>query len=353
MNGIDLLLRRPAGFLAGNGPDGDIAVSTRIRLARNLQQFNFPGAASADERIEVCALLEEAAGATGFDPELVFYLHRLSAIERAILLERHLASRELLDAPPETMLMVSENEEVAVMVNEEDHLRLQLLKPGLQLDKAYRELNELDDRFGRQLPYAFDDRLGYLCSCPTNTGTGLRASVMLHLPALALAGMIPPTLNGIRQLNLTVRGVSGEGSANSGNLFQISNKFTLGDKEEHLIAELEEIVNQLIQQERSARQVLLVREQNALLDKIGRAYGVLRYSYNLELAEALNSLSLVRLGVDLGMFSTLELERLNEMLITVHPGHLQKNAQREIPEDEQPKFRAAYCREQMKKSKKR
>lgn len=356
MNGIEHLLQQPAGFLAQSGPESDVVISTRIRLARNLRQFNFPAASTPEERIEICAIVDEAAGFSdelGKNGMLEFYLQELSSVEREILLERHLSSHDHLQKAQGAMLLCSSDESVSVMVNEEDHLRLQLLKPGLQLEDAWKSIDRLDNELGEHLAYAFDDRLGYLSSCPTNTGTGMRASVMLHLPALALSGVIPATLNGIAQLNLTVRGLWGEGSSNCGNLFQVSNKFTLGEKEESLISELAQVVEQLIRQERAARRLLLAKEQSRLLDHIGRSYGILRYSYLLDLPEASDALSMVRLGVDMGMFRSIDLDRLNDMMVTVNPGHLQKFFQREIPEQEQPQFRAAYCREQLKKAKKR
>ncbi|UKI29995.1 MAG: hypothetical protein L6W00_18505 [Lentisphaeria bacterium] len=271
---IDQLLRSPVSFLADSGPEEDIALSSRIRLARNLAGRPFPAAASLESRQEVCELVSQAAAGSGvlgcpdcyrFDPA------EMSPLDREILFERRLASRDFLERDGGTRLLVRSDESSSIMINEEDQLRIQTLRPGFQLDEVWRVINELDDELSSKLDYAFDDKLGYLTSCPTNVGTGMRASVMLHLPGLVLSGQIGPTIQGVSKLNLAVRGIFGEGTDNRGNLFQVSNQSTLGESETQIIERLNTVISQLIAQEKIARQQLILRDRFALLDHVGRS----------------------------------------------------------------------------------
>lgn len=348
---IEHLLAVPASFLAASdGPGANIAISSRIRLARNIKGYPFPGAASASQAREVCELVSEAASFSGSlqCPDcLDFSIRDLKLIDREILFERRLASRELIESPENTRLLVRKDESCSVMINEEDQIRMQVLAPGLQLKEVWNKINQLDDELSRHLDYAFDEKLGYLTCCPTNVGTGMRASVMLHLPGLVMTGKIAPTIQGINKLNLAVRGIFGEGSENQGSLYQISNQATLGDTEDRIIANLEQVIGKIIAHENAARQELLERDQASLLDHVGRSYGILRHSYKLSSSEALDCLSGLRIGVDLGLFNNLDIHRVNEMFLTIHPAHLQKNANRVLSQSERDVFRAAYCRQQL------
>ena len=349
---IQRLLASPVSFLADSGPDEDIAISSRIRLARNLRDLPFPCAAGPQEMEQVCQLVRAAArssGTLGCPDCLEFRIGELSATDREILLERRLASRELIGNLTGGCLLVKGDGSCSVMVNEEDQLRIQVLAPGFQLEKVWNKINALDNELGKELAYAFDEQLGYLTCCPTNVGTGMRASVMLHLPGLVMTGKINATIHGINKLNLAVRGIFGEGSENQGNLFQVSNQITLGDNEEHIIEELSKVIRQLINYEKAARIHLMEHDQASLLDHVGRSYGILRHSYKLSAKEALNCLSGLRTGVDLGLFNNVDIHRVNQMFLTIHPAHLQKSAGRNLSAAERDVFRASYCRQLLAK----
>jgi protein arginine kinase len=220
----------------------------------------------------------------------------------------------------------------------------------MQLRQVWKEINQLDDTLAQNLKYAFDDQLGFLTSCPTNVGTGMRASVMLHLPALVLSGQIDQTINGIAKLNMAVRGIFGEGSEHLGALFQISNQSTLGESEPHIIENLEQVIKQLVICEKHTRRELMDQKRNFLLDHIGRAYGLLKYSYTLTEKEALNALSGLRLGVYLELFREVSIRKVNELLIDLSPAHLRKKAGVELSNAECDEFRASYCREKLRQN---
>lgn len=349
---IKTLLSCPVSFLADSGPDEDIALSSRIRLARNMVSYPFPGAATEEQLNGICDLVSSAACRSqtlGCPDCFTFDIARLSILDREILAERRLASKDFISSPDGKRLLVKKDESCAIMVNEEDQLRIQVLAPGFQLDKVWEKINAVDDELSSHLDYAFDDQLGYLTASPTNAGTGLKASVMLHLPGLVMTGKMGATLHGINKLNLAVWGMFGEGSDNLGHLFQISNQITLGDNESGIIEKLSQVVRQLIFHEKAARMQLLERDQASLLDYVGRAYGTLRHSYKLNSEEALQCLSGLRLGVDLGLFDHLDIHSVNEMFLTIHPAHLQKNAGRTLSAEDQEVFRAAYCRQKLAK----
>ena len=349
---IDRLIVRPVSFLAAEGVNNDTAVSSRIRLARNLAGYSFPAAASPDSRQEICEKVSAAAEKTAclgsFAQTAVFDPAVLDNIDRKILLERRLASKEFIEHPENTRLLVCPHERCSIMVNEEDQLRIQYIGPGSQLKTAWQEIDRIDNALSTELAYAFDPHLGYLTSCPTNVGTGMRASVMLHLPALVLTGQIAPTIQGVNKLHLAVRGLYGEGSKNQGDFFQISNQSTLGESEEKIIANLDAVIAQIIFHEQSARRKLFEKERSFLLDYVGRSYGILRHCYQISAEEALKNLSAVRLGVALGMFSSLKMETINRLLVMVEPAHLQKSANLELDPEMEMTFRADLCRTELK-----
>lgn len=347
---VELLLRNPAGFLESGVPGDDIAISCRVRLARNVAGRGFPRAESAEARRDFCALVEAAApelstlggaDALSFDPE------KLERLDREILVERHLASLDFIARPEGTRLLVRPDERCILMVNEEDGLRIQSLRPGFQLKEAWEEASALDDELGRAFKYAFDEKLGFLTACPTNVGTGLRASVMLHLPGLVLSGQIGSAIQAVNKLNLAVRGLFGEGSDNRGNMFQVSNQSTLGESEQQIIERLGTVISQLISREQNTRKLLFERDQSGMLDVIGRSYGVLRHSHRLGSEEALKCLSGVRVGVDMRLFKQLDVDRVNALFMAISPAHLQKHAGRELDSAERDVCRAALCRERL------
>jgi len=348
---VETLLANPAAFLAGSGAADEVVISSRIRLARNLAGHPFPGAADAAARRESAEVIAGAVEAAGLPDDrqlLDFEPEELSTIDRGILLERHLASPDLLKNPEAARLIVRQDEGASVMVNEEDQLRIQVIRPGFCLPELWQEINAIDDALAARLDFAFDDRLGYLTACPTNVGTGMRASVMLHLPGLVLSGQIWPTIQGIGKLNLAVRGIFGEGSDHRGNLFQISNQSTLGESEDLILERLQEVIRQISAHEKKSRTELLRNDQNGIFDYVGRAFGVLRHSYKLSSEEALKCLSAVRFGVDSGLFRKLDVNRVNELFIAIGPAHLQKRAGGELSSAERDICRAALCREKLK-----
>ncbi|MBV9109070.1 MAG: protein arginine kinase [Gemmatimonadetes bacterium] len=316
-------------WLQAEGPHADIVLSTRIRLARNLQGFRFGQRADTADRAEVLRLAGAAADQTqALNGATRLVIPRLEAGARQLLLERHLVSRELIGAegtPPssDAALLLAPRDSVSVMVNEEDHLRLQSLVGGFRLRDAWRNIERLDDELGANLPYAFHTEFGYLTSCPTNVGTGLRASVLMHLPGLVLTQEIGKVLQGISQVGLTFRGLYGEGSEVVGNFFQISNQTTLGKTEEDLIDHLQRIVQQVVQYEAQARTVLLRDARTVIEDKVWRAYGLLRHARSTSFEEVMNLLSGVRLGVGLDLIRGVRVYTLNRIMIFAQAAHLE------------------------------
>ncbi len=350
---MEELINRPVSFLSRGGDTEGVAISTRIRLARNLEQYPFPIAASAEDLAEICQHVTRAAKETkifGQSDAMIFKMSQLSQLDREILQERRLVSKEFLKNPSNRELLVCPQEACSLMINEEDQLRLQSIRPGLQLQQVWKEVSSIDDQLGKHLNFAFDEQLGFLSCCPTNVGTGLRASVMLHLPALCLTGVMPQTIDGINKLRLTVRGVAGEGSKNSGDLFQISNQSTLGESESKIISYLDSVIRQLISHEKNARRQLLEKERYSLLDHVGRAYGLLRHSYSISSEETLQALSGLRLGADLGLFNNIDINKVNELFIATSPGHLQKHFGKELSQSERDVLRASLCRDVLRKT---
>ena len=291
------LARRPCIWLRGDGPESDVVLSTRIRFARNLADRVFPQTAGAEAR---AAVLREILGRTeglGLESgELRLLLAPLEAVERRILGERQLLSQELVDAPGERGVVGAGDESVSFMINEEDHLRIQTLCSGLDLQRANAVASRLETALSERLEFAFDASLGYLTACPTNTGTGMRASVLLHLPGLVLDNRMEAELAALHERGVTVRGYHGEGSAALGNFFQISNAVTLGLREEDILERLESMAHDLIVKEKQAQEGLLSRARSLLEDRIWRSYGVLRYARKLNAQETLQHASMLRLG---------------------------------------------------------
>ncbi|OGV51912.1 MAG: protein arginine kinase [Lentisphaerae bacterium GWF2_52_8] len=348
-NKVEELLKNRVSWLADSGPEDDIAISSRIRLARNLDGIPFPIVAEPDQLLSVISAVKLATErASALADPLEFDMKSLCDIDRHMLLERRLVSRDFLSDCQRSGLIVSQDETFSIMINEEDHLRLQAMRPGFQLHEVWDVIDALDDKLSSELPYVFDKNLGYLTSCPTNVGTGLRASVMLHLPGLVLSGQINAVIQGVAKLGLAVRGIFGEGTENLGNLYQVSNQSTLGESELQIIDRLEIIIRQIIGHEKNARHTLLEQRQNFLLDHVGRAYGILRHAYTISCEESLKSLSALRLGVDMGMFASLDIHTINELFLIVEPAHLQKFARRELESPERDIFRASLIRERLR-----
>ena len=337
-------------WMDADGPFADIVLSTRVRLARNLREFRFGIRSDAVERRDIFGIAREAAGETRLlGGGGVLEMERLGDNDRRLLLERHMVSRELVGeegAGPaaHSALLLAESDALGVMVNEEDHLRLQSLVGGFRLRDAWQLVDRLDEELGSRLRYAYHPEFGYLTSCPTNVGTGLRASVLVHLPGLVLTQEIGRVLQGIAQVGLTFRGLYGEGSEVVGNFFQISNQTTLGKSEEELIDHLQTVVEQVIQYERQARSILVRDAPTVIEDKVWRAYGLLRYAHSIAFEEMMNLLSGIRLGSGLKLLPGLRVYTLNQIMILTQSAHLEQMAGRALGKNEADIARAAYIR---------
>ncbi|UFT99467.1 protein arginine kinase [Radiobacillus kanasensis] len=338
-------------WMKEDGPDCDIVMSSRIRLARNFDNIAFPIIADRENLSEVLSFFEEQYNQQTFqayeDLELI-KMKDLKPIEKRVLVEKHLISPYLAGASEESGALISKNEQVSIMVNEEDHIRIQLYFPGFQLEKALQKAFELDDWLEEKVDYAFDENRGYLTSCPTNVGTGMRASVMMHLPALAITQKINRMMPAINQLGLVVRGIYGEGSEALGNIFQISNQITLGKSELDIVQDLQSVVEKLIVQEREARSRLLDENGIQLENRIFRSYGVLEHSRIIESKEAASCLSDVRLGIDVGYIENISNTILNELMILTQPGFLQQYAGKTLSAQERDILRASLIRQRFK-----
>ncbi len=299
-----------------SGNQGDIVLSTRVRLARNLEVYPFPARLDANEKKEVCEAVKAALSDYN-EPGLIPYdMEAFSPANAVSLAEKHLISPEFASQTKGRTLMLSENEDVSIMLCEEDHIRIQVIYPGLSLDEAFEEAQKIDSHLENKLNYAFHEKIGYLTQCPTNLGTAMRASVMLHLPALTRCGQISRLANTVSKLGLTIRGAYGEGSHPGGDIYQISNQITLGITEETAIANLKSIVLQLVAQERAAAAEMIKNPVEE--DKIYRALGVLRNARLLSTDEFMELISVVRLGAARGVLET-NLEKINELIVSMQP----------------------------------
>src|SRR5699024_2630811 len=306
-------------WMRDQGPDNDIVLSSRIRLARNFSEATFPLIADKEELEHIESFFKEEFANDTFQEKVNFEfvpMQDISSVEQKVLIEKHLISPLLAKKSSQcSAAMISQNEKISVMINEEDHVRIQVYFPGLQLSNALEKAFEFDDWLEEKINYAFDEQRGYLTSCPTNVGTGMRASVMVHLPALAMTKQMNRIVPAINQLGLVVRGIYGEGSEAIGNLFQISNQITLGKSEGDIVEDLRGVSMQLIQQERTARKSLLSSAKTRVEDRVWRSYGILNHSRIIQSKEAATCLSDVRLGIDAGLIQNVPRDILNELMI--------------------------------------
>jgi protein arginine kinase len=335
-------------WLLGEGPHAEMVLSTRIRLARNLRDVPFTHRAREEQLQGVLASVTSAAqAAPSLRDGLLLRMSECSAIERQVLVERHLVSHELGDGARPRGILVAPDQRLSLMINEEDHLRLQALTPGFQLAEAWSLADRCDDELDPALEFAFSEEIGYLTSCPTNAGTGLRASVLIHLPALVLLEEIQRVLKSVMQVGLNVRGLYGEHSEVMGNLFQISNQTTLGRSERDSIESLERVTRQIIETEERARERMLRDARVQIEDKVWRAYGTLRYCRSIHAREVINLCSAVRLGVAMGLPGLCALRTLNELLVLTQPAHLQRSHGGELTPAERNIVRAGLVRERL------
>lgn len=337
--------QQTSAWMSGTGPDSDVVLSTRVRLARNLNNVMFPTILPVEEAKAVVTQMVEAA-ADKLSLELL-KMEDLSSLQKRVLVEKHLISPFLAETSFYGAALISEQEDVSIMVNEEDHLRIQCMASGLQLHETLDKANRIDDVIEQQVQYAFDEKKGYLTACPTNVGTGLRASVMIHLPGLVLTRQMNRIIPAISQLGLVVRGIYGEGSEALGNIFQISNQLTLGKSEEDIINDLDSIVHELMSREQSARDALMQTSPTQLEDRIFRSYGILSNSRVIETSEAFQCLSNVRLGIDLGYITHISKSILNELMFLTQPGFLQQYAGGLLKAEDRDIRRAALIRERL------
>ena len=344
------LARTSGEWLRGAGPESDIVMSSRIRLARNLADFPFISRANAGDRAEIERILRERVMKVHESVDLTYVdVNDLQGIDRQFLVERQLISREHADSEGARGVAIGNNEQVSLMINEEDHLRIQVIHSGFDLSAAWDQINRIDDLVEGQVTYAFSDKLGYLTACPTNVGTGMRVSVMLHLPALVITRQIDKLFRSLQKISLVVRGLYGEGSQAMGDFYQISNQITLGRGEPDLVKQVGDVVPTIIDYERKAREFLIRESQENLHDRVSRAYGILRTAQTISSEETMHLLSSVRMGVNLGLIHDLEIPTVNKLFIYTQPAHLQKLTGGELDSADRNIERARYLRRHLNK----
>lgn len=345
---FESLVRRPARWLEADGAEAAIVLSSRTRLARNVANLHYPGKASSEMQARVKDFVRLALGNRGLlQTGTLFDSEPVSDIDRDFLIERHLISPEFMRDRQNRALFIQNDESVSIMINEEDHLRIQAFQSGLEIRSAMEKAEKVDSELGATLDYDYSKDYGFLTSCPTNVGTGLRASVLIHLPGLVLTNEIDGVITQISKVGLAVRGFYGEGTDVLGNLFQISNQTTLGRQEEDIISSLEDVTRQLISHEENARMTLIRDAGDEIKDKIWRAYGILKHARVLSSEEAMNLLSAVRLGVAMGILDMLPMRLVNEIMLLIQPAHLQKLLGEELGASDRDGRRADLVRERL------
>jgi protein arginine kinase len=347
---LDSLLPNLGEWLRGTGPESDVVVSTRIRLARNLADYPFTNRATHSQKSEIVQRARDAIAKVNLQPQLDYLdVPTMPALDRQFLVERQLISRELaavLDGP--RGVAIDGKESISVMVNEEDHLRLQVLRSGFALEEAWADIDKLDDELEARLSYSFHAQFGYLTACPTNVGTGLRASVMLHLPALGLTKQIEKVFRSLQKINLAVRGLHGEGSRAFGDLYQISNQVTLGKPEPKILGEIREVIQMILQYERQARDALMKERRQGEQDRVARALGTLSSATMITAEETMELLSVVRLGIHLRLINGVPATTVNQLFIQTQAAHLQKLVGHSLDGEDRNAARAKYLKTRLR-----
>ncbi len=342
---LDDLAQKNGEWLRGGGPEADIVISSRIRLARNLADFPFIGRVTALDRTQIEQAIRQCTLDIVAEGDLLYVnVEQIEGVDRQFLVERHLISREHAESQGSRAVAIDPREKFSLMINEEDHLRIQVMQSGLNLDSVWEQINRIDDIIEEKVTYAFHERLGYLTACPTNVGTGMRVSVMLHLPALVITRQIDKVFRSLQKISLAVRGLYGEGSQATGDFYQISNQVTLGSSEQELIQQIGNIVPEIIDYERQARKFLVKESRENLHDQVSRAYGILRTARTISSEETMHLLSSVRMGVNLGLIDDLKIPAINDMFIHTQPAHLQKLSGAELNTADRDIERAEYLR---------
>ena len=346
---LDEMAGRCGEWLKGCGPESDIVMSSRIRLARNLADYPFIRRCTDIDRANIESTVRERLTNKAELKDLTFIdVADLQTLDRQFLVERQLISREHANSDGARAVAIDQQERLSLMVNEEDHLRIQVMKSGLDLGGAWNQINDLDDRIESHLTYAFHPKLGYLTACPTNVGTGMRVSVLVHLPALVITQQIEKVFRSLQKINLVVRGLYGEGTQAMGDFYQVSNQITLGKSENDLIDQVGDVIPVVIDYERKARDFLINEKQNDLFEQVSRAYGTLQNAQQISSEETMFLLSRVRMGINLGLIGDLEIPEVNQLFIRTQPAHLQKLRHSELDTDQRNVERANYLHSQLK-----
>lgn len=348
---IDKYFQEPiSDWMKKEAPEKEIVITSRVRLARNLKNYPFPmliTEAQANNLINEVKAVINSEEIKNFSSMDFIIMKDLKEFQKKVLVEKHLISLNLANESREGALLINESESISIMLNEEDHIRIQCLNPGLQVQEAWNSANRFDDIFEKSLNYAFDEKYGYLTSCPTNVGTGIRASVMVHLPALVLTNQINRIIPAITQVGLVVRGIYGEGSESIGNMFQISNQITLGQTEEEIIDNLHSVIKQIIELEKQGRSKITKESRFQIEDKVGRSLGILSNAKIIDSKEAAMRLSDVKLGIDLNMIKGVSSNVIDELAILIQPGFLQHLASKTLSIEERDIRRATIIREKL------
>ena len=345
---LDDLLEHTSEWLKDTGPNSDIVISSRIRLARNIDKVSFPHWANKARGEETLNMIMAALSASDYlNKATVFKLAELDSVDKQFLVERHLMSMEHAQRTNHKAVAIDDDEIVSIMINEEDHIRMQVMQSGFNLFEAWNIINKLDDSIAGKLNFAFLPDWGYLTACPTNTGTGMRGSVMLHLPALVMTRSIERVLAAIAKLSFTTRGLYGEGTQAMGNFFQISNQVSLGHSEEEIIENINNLIRQIVEQEAQARQMMVQKNKPLVEDRVSRSLGVLKNARIISSQETIELLSMVRLGCDLGIIKDIDRRRINELFITTQPAHLQKIQGKKLSSPERDLTRAELIRSKL------
>ncbi len=323
---VEELSRKLGPWLQATGPKSDVVISSRIRLARNVAGYPFLSKVTDEQRGKLAALIRSHVGTEAIGGKWSYLdIDEVGELDRQVLVERHLISRQLTEATGHRGVSIAADESASVMVNEEDHLRIQVLRSGLQLDDIWEEITRIDDRIEDRIDYAFHPRYGYLTACPTNVGTGIRVSVMLHLPGLKLTGEIDKVFRAAKDMHLAVRGLFGEGTEATGDFFQVSNQVTLGRTEEEIIDDFKnQVIPSIVNFEHRARQCLTKERVLALDDRIWRSYGVLKHARTISSEETMSHLSHLRMGINMGRMKEIDISTVNELFLIIQPAHLQK-----------------------------
>ncbi len=347
-NMLDEMAKAPSHWLSGKGEESMVVLATRVRLARNVSGCAFPSAADGTVREKVVKYFESARQRSDLLGKGAFFkTEELAPLDREFLVERHLMSPTFMKDDEIRGLYLSDGEQVSIMVNEEDHIRMQALLPGLSLKEALRTAMEYDNELGKFLEYDYDPDFGFLTACPTNVGTGMRASALIHLPGLVITKEIDKVIAKITRMNIAVRGFYGEGTDVLGNLFQVSNQRALGVSEDEIIETISGVCKMIIDEEAAARKMLVEEASEQIQDKIWRAYGILKHARMLSSDEVMNLLSAVRLGVAMKILEGIEIPVINELLLLSQPAHLQKYYAEDMDPERRDIIRAQMVREKL------